>query len=104
MNTIFWTGYCNNERIIAISEIERIINNYGYITDFKQFSDISISIKIELEELNIDKLFNALKDYMSINDFEKINSTSNRERLIFLNVTFVKGTGDLRIEIPAIPG
>jgi len=104
MNTIFWTGYCNNERIIAISKIEKIINSYGYITDFKQFSDISLSIKIELEELNIDKLFNALKDYMSINDFEKINSSSNRERLIFLNVTFVKGTGDLRIEIPAIPG
>lgn len=104
MNTIFWAGYCTNERIIAISEIEKIINNHGYIVDFKQFSDISLSIKIELEELNIDKLFIALKEYMSLNDFEKINSSSNRERLIFLNVTFIKGSGDLRNEIPAIPG
>jgi len=104
MNTIFWTGYCNNERMIAINEIEKIINNYGYITDFKQFSDISLSIKIELEELNIDKLYSALKHYISINDFEKIKSSSNRERLIFLNVNFVKGKGDLRIEVPANPG
>lgn len=104
MNVIFWTGYCNYERVVAISEIEKIINNYGYISDFKHFSDISLSIKIELEELNIDKLFNALNDFMNINDFEKINSSSNRERIIFLNVTFVKGTGNLRIEIPAIPG
>ena len=104
MDIIYWTGYCKNERIIAIGEIEKIINNYGYITDFKQFSNITLSIKIELEELNIDKLFNALKSYMSLNDFGKINSSSNRERLIFLNITFVKGTGDLRIEIPAIPG
>jgi hypothetical protein len=104
MNTIFWTGYCNNERIIAISKIEEIINNYGYIIDFKQFSDISLSIKIELEELNIDNLFCDLNNYMSLNDYAKINSSSNRERLIFLNITFVKGTGDFRIEIPAIPG
>lgn len=104
MTNIFWTGYCNHERIVATSEIEKIINSYGYITDFKQFSDISLSIMIELEEFKIDNLFNALKSYMSLNDFEKINSFSNRERLIFLNITFVKGTGDLRIEIPAIPG
>ncbi|MEZ4907978.1 MAG: hypothetical protein R2771_10165 [Saprospiraceae bacterium] len=104
MNTIFWNAYCINDRIIAISKIEKIINIYGYITDFKQFSDISLSIRIELEELNVDNLFNALKSYLSFNHFEKINSSSKRERLIFLNITFVKGTGDMKIEIPAIPG
>jgi hypothetical protein len=104
MNNIFWTGYCNNERIIAINEIEKIINSHGFIIDFKQFSDISLSIKIEMEELNIDKLYAALKSYMSLNNFEPLNSSSNRERCVFLNITFNKGTGDLRIEVPAVPG
>jgi hypothetical protein len=103
MNNIFWTAYCNNDRIIAISEIEQIVNIYGYITDFKHFSDVSISITIELEELNIDKLYSALKKYMSLNDFDEIHSTSNSERIVLLNITFIKGTGDLRIETPAVP-
>ncbi len=104
MKDVFWTGYCNDDRHIAIGKIEKIVSRYGYITDFKQFSDISLSIKIELEELNIDALYDSLGEYISLNDFEKMNSSSKRERVIFLNTTFVKGTGDLRIETPAVPG
>jgi hypothetical protein len=104
MNNIFWTGYCNKDRNIAISEIEKIVNTYGYIIDFKQFSDISLTLKIELEELNIDKLFLALGNYMNLNNFEILNSSSNRERSIFLNINFIQGSGDLRIETPAVPG
>jgi len=88
MKNIFWTAYCENERIIAIGEIEKIVNSYGYISDFKQFSDIALMIKIELEKLKIDKLYNALKSYIRLNDFEKLNSTSTNERIIFLNITF----------------
>ena len=104
MKSIFWTGYCNTERIIAISEMENIIANYGFITDFKRFSDFSLSVSIELEEKKIDNLYEALQSMMSLNDFAKINSTSNIERLIFLNLTFIKGTGELRVEVPAVPG
>ena len=68
------------------------------------FSDISIAIKIELEEHHIDKLFFDLKQYMSLKEFAEMNSVSKEERYIFLNVTFTKGTGDLRIEIPSVPG
>ena len=102
MNSIFWTGYCNKERIIAIIDIENIINDHGYLVDFKQFSDISISITIELEESKIDRLYNILKNYMSMNEFEYLNSTYDTERIVFFNITFIKGTGDLRIEIQDI--
>jgi len=57
-----------------------------------------------MKELNIDKLFLDLKNYMSLKDFERVNSSSNIERLVFLNITFVKGTGNLKIEIPDVPG
>jgi len=102
--TIFWEGYCNSGRIIAINEIEKIISTYGFILDFKQFSDISIAITIELEEANIQKLYFGLKNYLRLKDFETADSTSKAERIVFLHVTFTKGTGDLRIEIPAVPG
>ena len=104
MKNVFWTGYCNRERTAAISELEKLVNQYGYITDFKLFSDISIAIKIELEEFKIDKLYDALKKYISLNDFDSVNSVSHAERVIYLNITFMKGTGDLKIDIPAVPG
>jgi hypothetical protein len=41
---------------------------------------------------------------MSLNNFNQVDSYSNADSIIFLNVTFIKGTGDLRIEVPAVPG
>jgi hypothetical protein len=104
MKNFFWSGYCSKDRIVAISEIEKIVSAHGFITDFKLFSDVAISIQIESEELNIDKLYTSLSDYISLNAFEKLNSDSSDECLVSLNITFTKGTGDLKIEVPAVPG
>jgi hypothetical protein len=104
MGNIFWTGYCKVNRFVAINKIEQIVSDYGSIVDFKQFSDISLSLNIEIEELNIDELYLALKSCMELKEFGELNSSSNRERTIFLNITFTQGTGDLKIEIPAVPG
>ena len=104
MKLIFWTAYSNKERISAIIEIERVINNYGFITDFKQFSDISISVKIEIEECKIFELFKKLECIIDLDKSEEPFSDSNRERVIYLNVTFTKATGNLTIETPAVTG
>ncbi len=105
MRSVFWTGYCRQNRILAIKEIEKIVSDAeGFITDFKQFSDVSLSLNIEIEELYIDKLFLVLRSYMTLDDTEELNSSSNRERTVWLNVTFTQGTGDLVIEIPTVPG
>jgi hypothetical protein len=74
MKNIFWTGYCKTNRISAISEIQKIVINFGYITDFKQFSDISLTIVIEVEERKINSLYLAIKEFMHLNDFELLNS------------------------------
>jgi hypothetical protein len=104
MARLYLSGYCKNERIIGISDIEKIISKYGFILDFKMFSDISISMIIEIEESKVDSLFSDLKNYMNMNDFETLNTDSKKECTVFLNVTFSKGTGNLRIEMPAVPG
>jgi hypothetical protein len=104
MHHIFWKAYCNTERNQAITEIQAIISQYGCIVDFQQFSDIALSIRIELEELNVNTLFSALQTYMALDSFENLDSVSSRERQVFLHITFIKGTGNVKNEIPAVPG
>ena len=104
MDNIFWTGYSNDERHSSMSTIKSIVAKYGDIVDFKLFSDISLSMVIEMEESNIDKLYNELADNIAIDTFEYLNSMSRKERTVYLNVTFTKGTGNLIVEVPAVPG
>jgi len=104
MDNIFWTGYSNDERHSSMSAIKNIVAKYGDIVDFKLFSDISLSMVIEMEESNIDKLYNELADNIAIDTFEYLNSMSRKERTVYLNVTFTKGTGNLIVEVPAVPG
>ena len=104
MKNLFWTGYSNSNRIQAIIETQKIVNNFGYIIDFKQYSDISITLQIEIEENKIEQLHLSLLNYLSLDDCEIPLNKSFSERIIFLNITFSKSTGDLRIKVPAVPG
>ncbi len=104
MNTIFWTAYTNDERHTAINKLQNVISRYGDIVDTKFFSDISLNLKIEIEELKIDGLYSELRQQVGIDNFDRLHSKSKRERVIFLNITFSSGTGNLKIELPAVPG
>jgi tRNA U38,U39,U40 pseudouridine synthase TruA len=104
MENIFWTGFSYEERHSAISKIQNVVSKYGYIIDFHQFSDISISVVIEVNEFKIDKLHADLKKIIGLKDFESLYSTSAKERMVYLNITFPKGTGNHKIEVPAVPG
>lgn len=104
MQRIYWTAYCNKDRNQAIFELEKIINNHGFITSFNRFSDIAISLIIEIEQRKINALYNDLVNFCSISEICNIDSDSETECIILLNLTFTKATGDFVIEIPAIPG
>lgn len=104
MKNIFWTGYCSGERHSAINVITNIVGKYGDIVDFKLFSDISLTMMIEIEELKINNLYDELADKIMMDTFEYMNTLSTRERIIYLNITFTRGSGDLIIEVPAVPG
>lgn len=102
--TIYWAGYCHDERIPGISKVEQIVNKYGYITDFKKFSDVSLSLHIELEESKINYLYEELRKYLKLDEVKPCDSSSGRERVIFLSITFKSGQGYLSHEVPAVPG
>ncbi len=104
MKRIYWKGICNKNRIEGISSIEEVISEYGFLLDIKLFSDLSISMIIEIEERNIYSLYQNLSEMIDMSDFVDFASSSTRERVILFNVTFVKGSGDLRVEVPASPG
>jgi len=104
MENIFWTGYSSDERHSAINTIQGIVSKYADVVDFKFFSDISLSMKIEIEEFKIDKLYDELSHNLGMDKFEYLNSIAKKERTIYLNITFNKGTGNLKIEVPSVPG
>jgi hypothetical protein len=66
MEKLFWTAYSNEERSKAISNIQTIISKYGDIIGFKFFSDISLTMTIEIKELRIDTLYDELKNIVGI--------------------------------------
>jgi len=104
MENIFWTGYSNDERHGGIAKIKNIVSRYGDIVGFRLFSDIAITITIEIEEYNIDNLYKELSGSIGIDKFEYLHSVYKKERTVYLNITFTKSTGNLAIEVPSVPG
>lgn len=104
MENIFWTGFSNDERHSAIYKIQSVVSKYGDVVNVQLFSDISLSMTIEIEELKIDILYNELANIIGVQKPEYLNSVSKRERTVYLNITFAKGTGNFKNEIPSVPG
>ncbi len=88
MSNIFFTGYSNDERHKAIIEIQNVVSTFGDIVDYKFFSDISLSMVIEIEEFKIDGLYDELRNKLGMNEFEYLNSISEKETTVYLNITF----------------
>ncbi len=102
-----WQAYCGDDRHKAIEEIKAAIsNNDGCIMNFNLFSDLALSLSIEIEENRINDLFTSLNNFLKLSEInaEIINPKSKKEWLIFLNISFSQGTGKLQIEIPSVPG
>ncbi len=102
---INWSVYVDLERNKAIELIKSTISrNDGHIIKSNFFSDLALSLTVEIEERNIAKLYAEFASQMKISDFEGPDSDSSKEWWLLLNISFVKGTGDLRNEIPDVPG
>lgn len=102
-HSIFWSAIGHGGRIEVIQASENIINKYGFINEFKQFSDLALSISIEVSPDKIRDLYDALKEHLRLDpfDFKEVNENTN---IVFLNISFADGHGDLRVEVPQVPG
>ena len=104
MANIFWAGFSVDERHAAIDGIRSVVSRFGDIVDARLFSDLSLSLTIEIQELKMDGLYDELSKIIGLPEPKYQNSTSTKERTLYLNITFAKGTGNLKREVPAVPG
>ncbi len=104
MQNIFWTAYTDKDRHAAISQIQFVVAQYGDLVDMRLFSDISLTMTIEIQESKIDYLYQTLSSLIAIDKSDLMNSIVTKERTIYLNISFSKATGDLKQEVPAVPG
>lgn len=103
MKKFYWQGISSDERLKAIGDITHAVDQYATILNFQRFSDVMLSMLVEVEECKVNSLYQSLKYIMIVEGFEDNVTNSNSACLIFLSVTFTKGTGDLKIEVPNIP-
>jgi len=87
-----------------MERLKSSVSRFGDIIEFKMFSDISISLVIEISENKMERLYLDLKTYLSIDDFKFENTQNMLEVTVYLNLSFSNGTGGLMQEIPAVPG
>ncbi|MBS3914786.1 MAG: hypothetical protein KG003_09815 [Bacteroidetes bacterium] len=104
ISPIFWTAYSHLERHVLINEIEETILKYGSILEFKTFSDLAISITLELEEQRLQPLYEALCRIMKLDAFEALAEIKMQDRIVYLNISFSTGSGDLKNIVPNVPG
>ncbi|SFF99505.1 hypothetical protein [Pontibacter chinhatensis] len=102
-----WQVFTEQERNKAIEDLKGKISSHGgYIVNSTFFSDLAISLTIEIEENDILKLYASIQESMTISEsgFDNLNVNAGNEWWIFLNVTFRQGKGDLKIDVPNVPG
>lgn len=102
MKKLYWAGISYNERVKAISDISSTIDRYATILNFQRFSDISLTLILEIEEYKLHSIHDELSKLIAIDKHDFVHSNSKTTTIVFLNITFAKGTGNLIIEVPNI--
>lgn len=104
MDHIFWRAYSHGERLGTIQQIRESVGVIAEIIDFSMFSDLSLAISIEVQMSRVGALYTKLQDIVTMDVFEWEETVSEKECIIFLNITFSSGKGTLEISVPAVPG
>jgi len=66
-----WEASTARERIPAIEETKKaIIRTDGYTINFNMFSELALSLSIEIEECHILDLHNQLQKIITISEFD----------------------------------
>lgn len=101
---LFWIGITGKDRYQAIQEIEDCVSHFGFISEFKQFSDLDMNICIEVETAKVNDLFKALQSVIHLEDNKSDINLKKVNQVVYLHLSFLKGKGNLTTEVPAVPG
>jgi hypothetical protein len=101
----YWTAYNYIDgRNAALAAVEQAIQPWAFITDYRMFSDMVLTLTLEVAPSKVADLHAALSAVMVLDDSPSPPSEASGEIEIHLHVTFVKGSGDVRHVVPAVPG
>lgn len=107
MKKLNWQAVSNSDRNQVIEEVKNVISySAGCIMNFNMYSDLAMSLSIEIEEDGIADLHQALSNVVSLSelDLAVINPNSRKEWMILMNLSFASGTGEVTYDIPEVPG
>lgn len=102
-----WQAFSNDNRNKIIEEVkEAISRSDGCIMNFTIFSDLALSLSVEIEENKIEALHRSLSSVLQVSDLDAcaISAKSGKEMFVYINISFGSGKGELTSEIPAVPG
>lgn len=102
-----WEGVTSADRIQVINNVKATISDAGgAIINFTKYSDLALSLSIEIEDGKLVTLHQALEPFMKIEKKDSFESSpeSTSEVMVLLNISFSLGSGGLRSEIPDVPG
>ena len=102
-----WQLYSNRERNSVINLIKQAIDdNDGCILNFNMFSDLAMTLSVEISEHMIQSLYTSLSQVANIAPIEgqDLDLSSKKECTIFMNISFGSGKGSLKQDIPEVDG
>ena len=100
MKRHYWTAICTEERLKAMADLTPIIDQYATILNFQRFSDVSLSLVLELEANKVSELQRALREVLLLEGDDVAPTNAAVDCLVLMNVTFARGKGNLEVEMP----
>lgn len=101
---IYWSGHTAESRINTIQRLEESIARYGFIIDFKYFSDLAMSIQVETIGRKVLPLYHDLQGILTMELFEQDFPEPEAEFTILPHIAFSAGHGALKVDVPEVPG
>lgn len=102
-----WEGITSSDRIQVINEVKDAISTAGgAIINFTKYSDLALSLSVEIEDGKVASLQQAIQTIVKLEQKDSMDPIkgSESEVIVRLNISFASGTGGLRNKIPEVPG
>lgn len=81
-------GQCPENREKALSEVEGIIKNHGFIVAFNKSTDTTINLMIEVAETKVESLLSDLEKCIEVLEFNSNETHSGTSCKVLLSLIF----------------
>jgi hypothetical protein len=104
MASLFLSGVVAGAGVELIPRVQQIVSAFGDVINSRFFSDLSVSLEIELKGEDVKCMYDALQTVMRMDEPKGDLSPPGVLVTAFLHVYFVYGRGELTVDTPVVPG